>query len=190
MGVQRPGDRRRHRGRDARAVRPRRAAAAPRGGRARAAGDDGYPPYANPVVAAADIRGRPAPPLEVQTWLTDQPDLAGKVLVVDFWATWCGPCIASIPHTNDLATRFRDDVVVVGLSNEDFGTVRSFLRRSGIEYSIGVDPMARTQTAVGVIGIPHMMVVSPDGIVRFQGQPSDLTAEILGRIVKASRRSD
>ena len=149
-------------------------------------GEDGYPPYSNMVRAAADLRGKPAPPLRVQTWLTDQPDLTGKVLIIDFWATWCGPCIASIPHTNDLANRFRDSVVVVGLSREDTGTVRQFLRRAGMEYAIAVDPMGRTQIAANVIGIPHMMVVSPDGIVRFQGMPVELTPEILGHIITAS----
>ena len=59
------------------------------------------------------MRGRQAPPLNVQQWITPAPDPEGKVVVVDLWATWCRPCIRSIPHMNQLATRFEGEVVIV-----------------------------------------------------------------------------
>ncbi len=149
---------------------------------------DGYPPHSNVVTTARDIRGRQSPPVYAQTWLTDKPNLLGKVVVVDFWATWCGLCIAAIPHTNALADKFRDSVVIVGLSNEGAGDIRQFMRQREMRYSIATDPMGRMQAAVGVRGIPHMMVVSPDGIVRFQGHPNQLTEALLGQIVEASAR--
>ncbi len=149
---------------------------------------DGFPPYSNVVTTARDIRGRQSPPVYAQTWLTDKPNFLGKVVVVDFWATWCGPCIASIPHTNALADKFRDSVVIVGLSNEGAGDIRQFMRNREMRYSIATDPMGRMQAAVGVRGIPHMMVVSPDGIVRFQGHPNQLTEALLRQIVEASAR--
>ena len=153
-----------------------------------AGGVDGFPPYSNPVLSAIDFRGRHAPPLLVQTWLTGKPALAGKVLMVDFWATWCGPCIASIPKTNKLADHFRDSLVVVGLSSEGVGDIRAFLKKHEMHYSIATDPARRTQSALGVRGIPHVLIVSPDGIVRFQGYPSALTEDILAQIIQASAK--
>ena len=52
----------------------------------------------------------------VEKWLTDAPDLNGKFVLVDMWATWCGPCRRSIPHLNELYAKFKDRLVVIGLS--------------------------------------------------------------------------
>ena len=76
-----------------------------------------FPFFTTKIMFATDLRGRRGPDMYVSQWLNGAPNAQGKVVVVDFWATWCGPCIASIPHTNDLAEKFRDDVVIVGITN-------------------------------------------------------------------------
>src|SRR5436309_2703130 len=62
------------------------------------------------------MQGKPAPALVLKGWINSKPltaaDLKGKIVVLDFWATWCGPCIASIPHNNELAKKFADKAVV------------------------------------------------------------------------------
>ncbi|TVQ60048.1 MAG: TlpA family protein disulfide reductase [Phycisphaerales bacterium] len=146
-----------------------------------------FPAHEGEVRGALDLRGKPAPPLEVGQWLSPAPRTAGKVVVVDFWATWCGPCIQMIPHMNNLARDFSDDVVVVGLSNEDAGTVRNFMRQREMRYPVAIDRQARMQRAVEVRSIPQVMVVSPDGVVRWQGHPGRLTNDVMRQIVEASR---
>ncbi|MCA9133171.1 MAG: TlpA family protein disulfide reductase, partial [Planctomycetales bacterium] len=89
---------------------------------------------------AADLLtiGSQAPPLDVEHWVQDgngkfKPVTKfdkGKVYVVEFWATWCGPCVASMPHLAALQTELADKgVQIVSISNEELETVEKFLER-------------------------------------------------------------
>ena len=61
-----------------------------------------------PKVHARSFRDGPAPNFVVQKWLTAKPNYTGKFLLIDFWATWCGPCRRSIPELNNLHAKFKD----------------------------------------------------------------------------------
>ncbi len=149
--------------------------------------DEAFPPTSADVGQAVDLQGKLGPPIEVEEWLTEAPNASDKVVVVDFWATWCGPCIAAIPHMNRLQQDFSDSVVVIGISNESADKVRGWLPGKGMRYSVGVDPSSRMGRVVQNRSIPYAVVYSPDGVIRWQGHPARLTGETLGAIVGASR---
>lgn len=102
-------------------------------------------------------------------WLQTQ---AGKVVLVDFWATWCTPCRELFPHTVELARRFSSKgLVVVSVSMDDPESepmVRQFLAQQGAEFenfiAIGPpDPFAAFQISGGAL--PHLKIYGPDGKV-------------------------
>ena len=115
-----------------------------------------------------------APEVLVKQWLTEQPDLAGKMVLIDFWATWCGPCKVAIPELNELHRKFGDRLVVIGLSSESVDDVR-YMSSPPINYYMGVDPSGITMREFGVQGIPNVFIIDPRGIVRWQGVPIDPT---------------
>src|SRR5205814_1980699 len=102
-------------------------------------------------IHAKSFLNQPAPSLQVERWLTEQPDMSGKFVLVDFWATWCSPCRQSIPQLNDLHAKFKDRLVVIGLSDEPEQAIRR-MREPRIDYAIATDTHHRTKSEVEVKG--------------------------------------
>lgn len=135
--------------------------------------------------------GDQAPPFQVEGWLKNKPDTPlekGKVHVVEFWATWCQPCLAGVPHLNKISTKYKDKgLVVYGISvMERKGVGMDSLERfmkgaigSSMQYSVAVDGATNFMKtnwidAVGQRGIPFTIVVDRSGYVAWQGHPNGL----------------
>ncbi len=145
-------------------------------------------------VAAADL-GDAAAPLKIKDWVKGGPvDLAaGKdktVFVVEFWATWCGPCVASIPHITELQKKYRDKgVVFVAVSDEPTGKVAPFVESKGdsMGYVVACDPSRATHKAYleayDQDGIPASFVVDKSGAIVWVGHPMIGLEETLANVV-------
>ncbi len=131
-----------------------------------------WPPTNKGVANAKNLQGKPLPAkLGKETWLGKEPDREGKIIVLDFWATWCGPCKAAMPHLDDLYKKYSKNIVVIGISDEDDATVKKFIKAAKHSYPQAIDQAATVKTALGISGIPHVVVLSTDGVVRWQGNP-------------------
>lgn len=138
--------------------------------------------------------GSKAPAIDVEHWLQDGNGFFkpiknfenGKVYVVEFWATWCGPCVSSMPTLAELQNKYRGrDVQIVSVSTEPVETIREFLERPGPEgksfgeitsaYCLTTDPDESTyrdyMAASGQNGIPAAFIVGKNGMIEWAGHP-------------------
>jgi uncharacterized protein (TIGR03435 family) len=137
-------------------------------------------------LCAADkaMPGQPAPPLNLEKLLQARPDavaswdaLKGKVVLLEFWATWCGPCIEAVPHLNELAEEFeKEPVLFIAITDEKESVVQPFLRRKSMRAWVGLDTDRSMFKDYGVSGIPHTVIVGTNGVIAAVTHPGSLSA--------------
>jgi thiol-disulfide isomerase/thioredoxin len=112
--------------------------------------------------------------------------LKGKVVLLDFWATWCAPCREAIPHLIDLHKTFRQNgLEVIGMSVDkgEGETVRRFVKSMDIPYSIIITPEG-VQREYGVVSLPTTILIDREGKIRqkFVGFTSEISKQLTGMI--------
>ena len=142
----------------------------------------------------AALVGQPAPPIHF-SWsdsgeLKTLADLKGKVVVIDFWATWCGPCISSFPQVRELTAHYADsDVVVLGVTSlqgrvmnlettpintkddpaKEIELTAKFKAAKDMTWSVAISEENVFNPDYGITGIPAVVIIDPAGTVRFNG---------------------
>lgn len=111
---------------------------------------------------------------------TDWPALRGKVVVLEFWATWCPPCIAQIPHLNSIARSVGSDrVQFIAVDDEPAETVERFVAKIPISGWLGIDTTGKTLRAYGADSRPRTVVVDGAGRIAAILDPTQLTGAAL-----------
>ena len=135
--------------------------------------------------------------LDGQKWTLH--DLRGKVVLVNFWATWCPPCRKELPDLDALYKKFRSQgFVVLAISDEQPDTVRSFLAKHKLAYPVLLDPGDLIHKRFGVDGIPKSYLYDRDGKLvaeamdmrtkdQFMAMLAKTNLQLSGKLAKASR---
>lgn len=151
------------------------------------------------VVKEVKMIGEPAPALHISKWLKGDSlseFKKGRVYVVEFWATWCKPCIAGMPHLSELARKYKKDVSVIGVSIKErkettLANIEKFVAGMGdkMDYNVAIESGTAMgdnwMTAYGERGIPFSFVVDKEGRIAWCGPPKNLD-NVLPKIVNGS----
>jgi thiol-disulfide isomerase/thioredoxin len=154
-----------------------------------------------PLAAGTTLKvGDPAPKLQTGKWVQGDPVKSfekGKAYIVEFWATWCPPCRASIPHLNEVYMKFKDKgLVVIGqnVSERDDSVVAPFVKKMGdkMTYRVALDDktsnkdgqMSKTwMEAAGQEGIPTAFLVDTKGVIAWIGHPMQLKEQVIESVL-------
>ncbi len=138
-------------------------------------------------VRQADLIGKPAPALSIEK-LLQAPDgaavswtsLKGKCVVLEFWATWCAPCVGSIPHMNELRTHFKSrPIEFIAVTDEPEAKISAFLKRRPIESWIGLDTNGSLFDDYGIRVIPQTVLVDAKGVTVAITSPEKVTTDVI-----------
>jgi len=120
-----------------------------------------------------DLKGKTAPDFSLKTTKDKSvtlSDLKGKVVVVDFWATWCPPCRLSLPHIQKLSEdkdKFKEGLRVLAVNaREGKDKIDPFLEKNKYTFAVPMDSSGSAMGAYGVRGIPTTVVIGRDGSVK------------------------
>lgn len=134
------------------------------------------------------LTGKAPPQLTVAQWVgksLTQDDVRGKIVVVDFWATWCGPCLAMIPENNSIYEKYKGDVVVIGVcSSSGQERMEPLAKQRLIKYPIARDPDSRSAQAFLVGWWPTYAVIDRRGTLRALGVAGNHVEDVVKKLLE------
>jgi cytochrome c biogenesis protein CcmG/thiol:disulfide interchange protein DsbE len=117
--------------------------------------------------------GQQAPTIEVVNAIGDKAfssvDIKNKVVFVNFWASWCQPCIIEMPSINRLSNHFKnnsDFIVLAVIYSDDPKSALSFMKNNNMNLPVMIDKNTKTAKSFGVTGVPETFIIDKNSIIR------------------------
>ena len=105
-------------------------------------------------------------------------ELKGKVIMLEFWATWCVPCIKAFPHINELKSKFKDsDFEIIAITYETEEEVQKLLKKYALDTWIGINKDKSLFSEYAVSGIPQTFLIDKSGIIVKRLRPWEVTED-------------
>ncbi len=128
--------------------------------------------------------GDKAPQINITDYILNIPDdknLENKYIVLEFWATWCAPCLGAVPHLNALQAKYKSkkNLVFLSLTYENPEKTRKTLERIEFKTVVVSDQTKKTEKNFNVRGIPHTVLIDNKGIIKWIGTPLELTDQLM-----------
>ena len=101
----------------------------------------------------------------------------GKILIIEFWGTWCGSCIPALEHLNEIQKKFKDDIMVVGISDDTEERLNKFLLKRPVTIPLVSDPLNRSAKYFEVKAFPQTFVADKNGKIIAITHPNEITEE-------------
>ncbi|MDP6522598.1 MAG: TlpA disulfide reductase family protein [Kiritimatiellia bacterium] len=127
-----------------------------------------------------------APELTVEKWLTEQPDMKGKYVLIELFNTWCTHCWTSVPNLNRWHAEYKDELVVIGLCDEPAEIVQAAKKEINRDFYFAIDTQKRMRKALDVRGVPHAILLEPGGYVIWEGYPHLPGHELTDKTIEAA----
>ncbi len=133
--------------------------------------------------------GDKAPKINITDYILNSPkdkNIENKYIILEFWATWCAPCLGAVPHLNDLRDQFknRKDLVFLSLTYEKPEKTKRTLEKIAFKTIVVSDQTKKTETNYNVEGLPHTVLIDDKGIVKWIGKPYDLNSSLIEKFLK------
>jgi thiol-disulfide isomerase/thioredoxin len=131
----------------------------------------GSPRLGGGAVQSAAV-GHPAPDFILETLSGESIQLSaqrGKPVLINFWATWCGPCVEEMPTIEKYYNQYKNELRILAVNDDEPAVeVENFVRDTGLSFDILLDPGAKVQSLYRLRGYPTSFIVDAEGIVRVQ----------------------
>ena len=123
--------------------------------------------------------------IKINRWIhkPSQGKLEMPLMYVDFWATWCAPCISSMPHTQALEERFGSEVLFLYISDEPENKIKAFMSRKNYDFYTANDTAHYNYELFNIKTIPAAMLLNTKGKIIWQGKPWELDERLLKKFI-------
>lgn len=122
--------------------------------------------------------------LNTEETSTSTSRLKGKAILLDFWATWCAPCIANFPKLDQLQQKHKTELQIIAVSKEKIPRLERFLKNRPMSIMVASDTSETLQAFFPHIWIPHAVLIDADGIVRAITDGGNITESVVASVLK------